>query len=298
MQPDRDLQRELRELGSELEYPPTPDLARTVRDRLDAEAAPSRSWLSTPALRWAAVAAVVLLAAVPVLSPALRDTATGWFAGGQSGGADQAAGGAAETSQPDTQNALPENATAEETMMMEDGQASRAGGEDMPSSGGGDLPASGGGTRPEEDLGYGQRITLHEAESRLAGKELLLPELGEPDRVYAGGPSRNDGVVLVYRSGQGLPSLGDTGVGLVLTEVPGSVESAYLRGGPLAVSGVEEVSVGSGQGYWAPADRSPRPTGAEGLPGNVLLWEREGLALRLGADVSKREAIRLAESVR
>ena len=38
MPPDRDLDRELRDLGPLIEYPPVPDLARSVRDRLEAEA--------------------------------------------------------------------------------------------------------------------------------------------------------------------------------------------------------------------------------------------------------------------
>ena len=156
-------------------------------------------------------------------------------------------------------------------------------------------PPSGG------NLGYGEPISLREAQTRLGGSKLLLPEtLGVPDQVYAGGSSRNGGVVLVYRARSGLPSMGDKGVGLVLTEVPGSVESAYLRGGALAVAGVEEVSVGNGRGYWVPAGYRP-PSLADrtgDLPGSALFWERGGLALRLGADLPKGEMIRIASSVR
>lgn len=294
MSPDRDLERELRELGSHVEYPPTPDLSQAVRSRLDegVEETPRRGW-SGPALRWVAVAAVVLIAAVPVLSPALRDTAAGWFAGGQASSGGQAADGG---------QALSSGSPAvEETMMMEDAGA----GADLAESGGADMPASGGGARPlGKDLGYAKRIPLREAQTRLAGSEPLLPDmrgLGAPDEVYAGGSSRDGGVVLVYRAaGSKLPALGDTGMGLVLTEVPGSVESAYLRGGSLAVAEIEEVNVGNGRGYWVPSGRRP-PSSAkrEGdLPGSVLFWEPGGLALRLEADVSKQEAIHIAESVR
>jgi hypothetical protein len=288
MQPDRDLERELRELGSHVEYPPTPDLARTVRGRLDEgeEPAPRRFRLPLPALKWAAAAAVVLIAATPALSPAMRDTVAGWFEGGQ------AAGGAGE--------ALSSGSPGGEVTMMEDGGGSPADAA-RPNSGGQIMPGSGGGSRPPVgNLGYGERIPLREAQTRLAGSEPLLPEtLGAPDQIYAGGSSRNDGVVLVYRANSGLPSLGGTGVGLVLTEVPGSVESAYLRGGSLAVAGIEEVSVGSGRGYWVPAGGRPSLADRGGdLPGNVLFWEREGLALRLGADLPKREMIRIAGSVR
>src|SRR3990170_4683976 len=107
MQPDRDLERELRELGSHVEYPPTPDLARTVRGRLDEgeEPAPRRFRLPLPALKWAAAAAVVLIAAAPALSPAMRDTVAGWFEGGQTSTGDQAADGAGEVSPAGTEKA-------------------------------------------------------------------------------------------------------------------------------------------------------------------------------------------------
>ena len=299
MEPDRDLERELRDLGSRVEYPPTPDLARAVRNRLDEgeEPAPRRGWSDLPVVRWTAVAAVILIAAVPALSPAVRDTVAGWFDGGQAstGGAGEAlsAGGGGEASR-----ATPDSGST--PMNAEDG--ARA---DVPQSGGGAaMPGSGGRSRSlGENLGYGERIPLRKAQSRLAGNELLLPEttrLGAPDEVYAGDSSRNGGVVLVYRARSGLPALGDTGAGLVLTEVPGSLESAYLQGGTLAVAGTEEVSVGDGRGYWVPAGRRPLSPADPGgdLPGSVLFWEREGLALRLGADLPKREMIRIAESAR
>jgi len=120
---------------------------------------------------------------------------------------------------------------------------------------------------------------------------LLLPRtprLGKPDEVYAGGTSGKDGVVLVYRDG--LPPLGDTGLSLVLTETSGEVGPAYLRGKTALRSELERVSVDGGPGYWRSAGHR--------LPGHVLLWEEESLALRLQADVPKEQAIRIAESVR
>jgi hypothetical protein len=283
MLPDRDLERELRELGAHVDYPPTPDLARAVRNRLDEGEEPAPRWgWSLPALRWVAVAAAFLLiVATPALSPALRSTVTGWFEGGQA-----ASGPEGEASPAD-----------EVTMMMEDGDASRA---DVPQSGGRRImPGSGGGARPSAGgSGYGERISLREARDRVA-YELLLPGapgLGDPDEVYAGEPPNGKVVTLVYSARPGLPPLGDTGIGLFLTELPGGIESAYLPEG----TSLETVQVGGERGYWAPAGRGvPSPVGQTGrLGGSVLLWEREGVALRLQADVSKREAIRIAESVR
>ena len=272
MQPDRELERELGELGSRIEYPPTPNLPRAVRSRLDEETGrtPRRFWPALPGLGRAAAAAAVVLIIV-ALSPAMRATVAGWFVSGQGAGS----GGEAVRA-PSTDEAAPH-------------------GEAVKPSGGGSLMPSAG-----EGLGFGDRISLRDAR-RVAADELLLPrtpKLGKPDEVYASGPSRNGGVVLVYRARGGLPPLGDTGIGLILTELPGEVEAAYLAGG--AGAGIEEVSVGGERGYWVPAGRrhSSPVKRTDDLPGSVLLWKQGGLALRLEADISKQEAIHIAESVR
>jgi len=180
-------------------------------------------------------------------------------------------------------------------MMMEDT------GGDLPTSGsasesGGDLPASGG-SPPEtsgEGLGLGERISLREAQARV-GKVSVPATIGEPDAVYAVEP---EGVVLVYRARLGLPPLGDTGIGLILTELPGHAESAYFPEGPPPHAGTETVDVDGGPGYWAPAGTYAFPNRSEGLHANVLLWEREGRAMRLDSSLPRGEAIQIAESTR
>lgn len=89
--PEKELERELRELGSRLEYPPTPDLAMAVRRQIDEEGVQPtrRGWLELPYIspRWAAAAAVLLLfLTVPAFSPAVRDTLSGLFTAGQGAG--------------------------------------------------------------------------------------------------------------------------------------------------------------------------------------------------------------------
>jgi hypothetical protein len=124
---------------------------------------------------------------------------------------------------------------------------------------------------------------------------LLLPrtpKLGKPEEIYT---SPKDSVMLVYRAK--LPPLGDDGISLVLTEVPGDVEPAYLAGETAVRSKLDRVMVDGHPGYWGPADRLPS-TMDRRLLGNVLLWEQGGIALRLQANVQKEQAIRIAESVR
>lgn len=258
--PDRELERELRELGGFIDYPPTPDVARAARRVLDEENdRPRRFGMAFPTLRWAAVAAAfVLIVAVPTLSPGLRATVGDWFVAEDF----QSAG------EPAFDAGSPE-------------RQSEAG---APSAG---VSKSG------ESLAArlsGERITLREARARMDGALLLprKPKLGNPDEVYAGETSGKDGIVLVYRDG--LPPLGDTGISLALTETPGDIESAYLRGKTTVGPELERVSVDGASGYWGSAGHR--------LPGHVLLWQQGGVALRLEADVHKERAIRIAESVR
>ncbi|MDQ3862848.1 MAG: DUF4367 domain-containing protein [Actinomycetota bacterium] len=267
---ERDLESELRELGSLIDYPPTPDVARAVRTRLDEENdRPRRSWLAFPTLRWAAVAAAfVLVVAVPTLSPGLRATVGGWLV--------------AKDIQPSGRPAL------------DAGSSEKQSEANAPAPG---LSKSGEAASPARTPRFfGERITLREARARTGGNLLLprTPKLGKPDQVYALRTSRKDGVVLVY--GKGSLPFQDTRAGLVLTEVPGDIEPAYLSGKPTVRSELGRVMVNGDPGYWSPARRFPSEMDRY-LPGNVLLWEQEGVALRLEADLPKEKAVRLAESV-
>jgi hypothetical protein len=257
---DRELERELRELGSLIDYPPTPNVARAARNVLD-EAANEQSRRlrrAFPTMRWAAVAAAfVLVVAVPTLSPGLRATVSDWF-------------------------------------LAEDFQSTGvdAGSPERQSEAG--APAAGvskSATTPAQAPQFsGERISVREAQARMDGTLILprTPELGKPEEIYTVGTASKEGVMLVYK--YGLPPLGDTGIHLVLTEVPGDLEPAYLTGRTTAGSKFDRVSVDGNPGYWRSAGNR--------LPGQTLLWEQGGVALRLEANVKKEQAIRIAESAR
>lgn len=261
MRRDRELERELGELGSRIEYPPTPDLAGAVLRRLEeGDRTPRRRGFGLPDLsaRWAAAAALLLFLAVPLLSPATRETFSGPFVAG-----------------PAADGGKPQGVAVE----------------------------SGDGAPRPSSPGRAESITLREARARAGdGAPVLLPrakELGEPDEVYALGRPSRGGVALVYRSRPGLPPLGGTGIGLVLTEVPGDLESAYLE--TRSATGFEEVNVDGGRGFWYPEGHHPAPpvVGRSWHPrADVLLWEREGRALRMEANLPKAEAVRIAGSTR
>jgi hypothetical protein len=261
--PDRELERELRELGALIDHPPTPDVASAARNVLEEEAndRPRRFRMAFPAMRWAAVAAAfVLVVAVPTLSPSLRATVGDWFVTEDI----QSAGGPA----------------------VDAGSSERHSEAGAPAA---DVSKSG--TSPALAPRFsGERISLREARARMDGTLLLprKPKLGKPDEVYASETSRKEGVMLVYRGG--LPPLGDTAISLVLTEVPGDLEPAHLRRKTTVGSELQRVSVDGGPGYW-------RSAGTR-LPGHVVLWKQGGVVLRLEADVQREQAIRIAQSVR
>jgi hypothetical protein len=270
--PDRELEQDLRELGSMIHYPPTPEVARTARSLLDEEQEDRqrRFRLSLPALRWAAVAAAfVLVVAVPALSPGLRATVSDLFVA------------------KDTQMAGEPAVDA--------GSSQRESGENAPPSGlskGGEAVTS-----PAQTPRFaGEQITPQEARARMGGALLLprTPELGKPDELYAIRSSRKDGVVLVYSEGS---PVDDNRISFILTEVPGDIESAYLAGKTAARPRFDKVSVNGRPGYWG-STRNRTSQWNQPLPGHVLLWKQGGIALQLEANLPKERTLRIAESVR
>ena len=98
------IEQELRDLGARIEYPPTPDLARSVRDRLD-EQEGGRStgrgfWPSLLSPRWAVPAAALVLVSLALLSPAVRAPLSDLLFSGQATSSGGGAGGSAARPEP------------------------------------------------------------------------------------------------------------------------------------------------------------------------------------------------------
>jgi hypothetical protein len=289
---DEDLELALTDLGAHLAWPETPDLAAAVGRRLagspvprpqavpvdlasrvraridDLAARRGRLGRWRPGWRAAAVAAVVLvlaitLAAVPGTREAIADLLG-------IGGVRITQGGGGSPPPPPTSR---------------------------PS------PAALG-----EGLGLGEQVSLAEAEAR-TGRPVLVPDrLGPPDRVWLDQSIPGGAVTLIYRPRAGLPVSGQTGVGLMLTSFPGRVEREVLLKKLVGSGGrVTEVQVGAATGLWlegAPhylfyvaPDGTTRDASGR-LAGNTLLWERDGLTLRLEAEVDAGTAVAIATSLR
>jgi hypothetical protein len=149
-------------------------------------------------------------------------------------------------------------------------------------------------------------VSAQGASQRL-GSALLLPELGAPDAIYLQ-TSGNDAVVsLVYTARAGLPAVAQAGgLGLLLTELHASIDREVLLGkGVPPGTSLEEVQVGSARGYWisgAPHLFVLNPSGnlrdvPARLAGNTLLWEQNGLTLRVECALDRDAAIALARTL-
>jgi hypothetical protein len=131
---------------------------------------------------------------------------------------------------------------------------------------------------------FGESVQLREAE-RVIGFRPLLVDGRSPDDVRIDRFSPYF-VVLVY---------GEPGVRLRLIEMVGGVIEKYV----LAGQPVERVEVNGEPGIWVQGRHVvSEPLGLPRLSGNVILWEQEGLTLRLEGRFTKEQAIDLARSTK
>jgi hypothetical protein len=265
-----DLEAALADLGAELRFPATPDLAAAVTARLEqapapapARARPRRPWLTGwRRLAVAGLAVVLLAAAVLAASPGTRE------------------------------------AVARRLGLR--GIGVELGGPPPPTVT----------TKPGArlDLGLGQRVTLEQARRR-AGFPVLVPGagLGRPDAVFVDPAVPAGGRVdLVYRARPGLPASSFTDAGLLITEFRGQPVPEFMKK-VVVVGVVKQVTVSGGPGYFFSGDphffsyrdatgqfREERTR----LAGNTLIWQRGELTLRLEGNLSAAKAVRIAESMR
>jgi hypothetical protein len=129
----------------------------------------------------------------------------------------------------------------------------------------------------------GERMPLAAAERQL-GIHALLPDLDGPDAVYVG--PGGEVLILVY----GRP------VRVRLSEFQASYPLQKLVG---AYGQVQAVRVDGHRGIWIPDQHvAIEPFGQPRLTGGALLWQRDGLTLRLEGRLTKEQALRLARSIR
>ncbi len=155
----------------------------------------------------------------------------------------------------------------------------------------------------------GQRATLDEAKRqvRFTVRVPSAPELGTPDDVFVESVGTSDRVSLVYREREGIPVSKEAGVSALVVEVRGTVDEVLLGKATGPGTKVEAITVNGAPGYWLEGAphlffyREPNGNVRDEtlrLAGNTLVWVQDGLTIRLEAQVSKSDALRLAASFR
>lgn len=239
--PDR-LESALWSLADDIAYPPTPDLAAAVTERLGAPPARRslRHRLGRPLLL-AAILALLLAAAVAALTfvlPGLRLSVV---------------------------PALPATPTA--TL--------------------------------GDELALGERV--HPGELEAFGPRLP----GAPSAAYV---SRDGDVVsLVYAAADELPEIGDSGIGLLVQRIAGSLEHERIEKLVVEVgASLTPVEVAGDPGFWIEGPpHLVRYRGQDGiersqmtrLAGDTLVWERNGTLYRVESGVGLDRTLLLAESI-
>jgi hypothetical protein len=242
-----ELELTLTQIGRELHFPETPDLAPRVRQRLAAGSRPRRSLM--PARRGLVLAFATLAVAVAAVMavPQSRAAILEFF--GLRG---------VEIQRVEKLPPVPRQTT----------------------------------------LDLGEELTLEQAAAR-AGFDAVIPEeLGDPDHVYYLDFPVGGMVSFVY---------GDTQEPRALfTQFRATVDDSIYKK-VLEDTRIEPLSINGEPGFWLTGE--PHVfyyVDAQGnfddenirLAGNVLLWERGQLTLRLEGDLSRAEALEIARSVR
>lgn len=143
-----------------------------------------------------------------------------------------------------------------------------------------------------QTIDFGERVGRDAAERRLGFK---LLDLGEPDAIFARG---NRVATLVYGPVE-KPRL-------VLSQLNGAVWDGFAKKAAGGGTRIEPVKVNGERGLFVSGEEhfvmyldenSEIADDATYLAGTVLLWNRGALLLRLEGDLTRDEALELAESV-
>jgi hypothetical protein len=102
-----------------------------------------------------------------------------------------------------------------------------------------------------------------------------------------------------------LPASKETGVGALLMEFGGQLNGDYFEKGLGPGSTVSLVQVNGATGYWIEGahtftyiDRDGRPVQESlRLAANTLVWEQNGVTLRIESALSRQDALRIATSM-
>lgn len=160
----------------------------------------------------------------------------------------------------------------------------------------------------ESHLPLGRPVTLDDARAEVDFR-VVVPHAGgiaRPDHVYVAGFPPGGSVSLVYDADDSLPEASATGIGLVVTEFEASLEPELVKKVIGTQATLRPTRVGDDPAYWIQGPHTVffyrDRTGAirqstVRIAGNTLLWEHDGVTLRIESALDLARARRVAESM-
>jgi hypothetical protein len=154
-------------------------------------------------------------------------------------------------------------------------------------------------------LRLGREVSAEEARGQMPFTVMAPTGLGPPAKAYVGEPIA-DAVTLVWPPSPQTPEVAGSGVGLLLTEYPGSVDRFLLEKRLDPTTSVDVVNVGEVAGYWISGGRHElfyvgpdgqgRPDTTR-LAGNTLIWSKDGVVFRMESSLDPAAAVHIASGV-
>jgi len=163
-----------------------------------------------------------------------------------------------------------------------------------------DAPSSLGG-----ELFLGRQVSLEEAQSHVSFEVLVpyRPSLVEEPEIYRDHRDGTAVISVLYPASETLPSIGETGAGLLLMQFdPVGDAGLYIKQATGGDSSPEFVMVNGSWGAWIEDGSLEIPpvsnrAGAERPSGHVLIWEEDGVTIRMESNLTQEEAVTIAESL-
>jgi hypothetical protein len=157
------------------------------------------------------------------------------------------------------------------------------------------------------ELDLGERVSPSEAGMRVEFpiRTLHHQDLGAPDGYFYSTPPPGGAVTTVYEASRDLPEVGDTGIGLLLTQFRGSPDQDYFKKLFHLEEPIEFVDVEGQSGVWIGNVHELQYFDRDGklqvenarLSSPALIWESGGVTYRLESNLTKAEAIVFANSI-
>jgi hypothetical protein len=165
--------------------------------------------------------------------------------------------------------------------------------------------------RDEVPAGAGRRFDLGtpvplEVAAEIAPRPLRAPAgVGAPAQAFVGRPAGS--VTLVWAPSAALPEVDRSGIGLLLSALPGSTDAGQVSKQIGPGTSVELVRMADAPAYWiAGARHAVLVIGPDGQPvtdttrlaGNTLIWTDGAITYRLESALGRDDAVELAASLR